>query len=222
VAWLAFSIFFLWLATREIYYGYVPRKGFDNPNPNISKPFVLTTLAIAVALAYTPVRYWHFERYIAEKARILSETDKATVHCNTFFDSMIDPNVFTIGHVYIDTGRIVFQHPWCGHLMDYLDQPEKAKPEGVISLLILTHESMHIRGELNEARTECQAVQRYVRAAMLFGVAERVAKAQGLAYYNGLYKSRSTHGHMSSKYYSDECAPGKALDEKLSDSTWDY
>jgi hypothetical protein len=222
MVWLTFSAFFLWLAAREVFYGYVPRKGFDNPNPSISKPFVFTTLAIAVALAYTPVRYWQFERYLTEKARILSETDFATVHCNSFLDSVVDPNVFAAGHANLGTGRIVFQHPWCSHLMDYLDRPDKATPEGVFSLKVLVHESMHIRGERNEARTECQAIQRYVRAAMLFGVTERLAKAQGQEYYNGPYKSRSTHGDFSRNYYSDECAPGKALDEKLSDSTWDY
>jgi hypothetical protein len=221
VLWWIFSGFFLWLAAREIFYGFVPRSGFDNPNSKISMPYVLTTAAIAAALAYTPVRYWHFERFLTEKARILSETDTATVHCNSFLDSVVDSNVFAVGHANLKTGRIVFQHPWCGHLMDYLDQPDKATPEGISSLLTLTHEAMHIRGELNEARTECQAIQRYYRAATLLGVADRLAKAHGLAHYNGPYKSRSTQGDFSRNYYSDECAPGKALDEQLSDSTWD-
>jgi hypothetical protein len=57
--------------------------------------------------------------------------------------------------------------PWCGTLMSYLAHPEHATDIEVESLDIFTHESMHIRGEMNEARTECEAVQRNYRVAKL-------------------------------------------------------
>jgi hypothetical protein len=79
---------------------------------------------------------------------------------------------------------------------------------------------MHIRGELNEARTECEAVQRNYRAARLLGVADATARRNALDYYNIIYQERGRIGGMQSEYYSDQCAPGKALDEHLSDSTW--
>jgi hypothetical protein len=220
VLWWIFSAFFAWLSIREIYFGFVPRAGYDNPNPTISMPYVLTTAVIAAAFAYTPIRYAYFENFLSEKARILSGSDKAVVHCNTFVDSMFDGNVFAVGHAQFETGRIVFQHPWCGNLMDHLKRPEKVTPEGLMSVQIFAHESMHIRGEHNEAITECQAIQRYARAAQLLGVRESVAKRNGMTYYVNDYKKRAVQGWMSSQYYSDQCAPGKALDEKLSDSTW--
>jgi hypothetical protein len=34
------------------------------------------------------------------------------------------------------------------------------------------------------------------------------------------YQQREKMGGMQSAYYSDQCAPGKAMDEHLSDSTW--
>ena len=37
---------------------------------------------------------------------------------------------------------------------------------------------------------------------------------------DNLYKARRDEGIMQATYYSDECAPGGALDEHLSDSTW--
>ena len=87
---------------------------------------------------------------------------------------------------------------------------------------MFTHESMHVRGELNEALTECQAVQRNYRAARLLGVAEDVARRNALDYYHVLYKRRGTIGGMQGAYYSEECAPGRAMDEHLSDSTWTW
>jgi hypothetical protein len=79
---------------------------------------------------------------------------------------------------------------------------------------------MHIRGEMNEAITECEAVQRNYRAAKLLGVADETAKRNALEYYNTGYQQRREIGGMQAAYYSDQCAPGKALDEHLSDSTW--
>ena len=35
-----------------------------------------------------------------------------------------------------------------------------------------------------------------------------------------LYKARRDEGIMQAEYYSDECAPGGAMDEHLNDSTW--
>lgn len=217
--WTLASIF-LWLALREIYHGFVPKKGFTHPQ-KIFKPYVLITLLIAAAFAYTPFRYWQFERFLTQKAKILSESDKARVHCNTLFDTLFDPNSLAAGHANPWTGQIVLQKPWCGTLMDYLRQPEKMDRQGIASLNLFIHETMHIRGELNEAVTECQAIQRHYRAAKLLGIkSDSVAKQSGMLYYQSQYQDRGRIGGMQSAYYTDQCAPGKTLDENLSDSTW--
>jgi hypothetical protein len=104
--------------------------------------------------------------------------------------------------------------------MSYLRHPNRANQNELVSLDIFTHESMHVRGELNEALTECQAVQRNYRAAKLLGVADGIAKKNALDYYNISYQQRGKIGGMQSAYYSAECAPGGAMDEHLSDSTW--
>lgn len=219
--WWAFAGFFFWLSMREIYYGFVARKGYDRPNKNISKPFVVTTFLIGMMFAYMPVRYWLFERFLTKNAIVLSESNKATVHCNTMFDAFFDSQVFASGHAQIETGQIVIQHPWCASLMDHLDHPEKLTREGVFSLHVFVHETMHIRGERNEAITECQAIQRHARAAKLLGISNtRIAKESGMLYFRQDYQNRASSGAMSSMYFSEECAPEKSLDEKLPDSTW--
>jgi len=124
------------------------------------------------------------------------------------------------GHANPRTGEIALQKPWCSTLMSYLSHPDRATDLELTSLNILTHESMHVRGEMNEARTECQAVQRNYRAARLLGVPDAIAKRNAVDYYNVTYKLRGEMGGLAGGYYSDECAPGKALDEHLIDSTW--
>ncbi len=209
------ALFFSWLVVREIF----GSLRSDRPDP-IYMPYLLLVSVLAVACAWPPLSTWRFERFLEEKAMMLTDGKPVTVHCNTVFDTMLDREQLAPGHANPRTGEIVFQKPWCSHLRDYLDDPEAADRRAIASLNLFTHEAMHIRGEMNEAVTECQAVQRNYRAARLLGVPDALAKDTALRYYSQLYAQRQGSGEFSAKYHSSDCAPGKALDERLPDSTW--
>jgi hypothetical protein len=217
--WLLASLFFCWCAFREIRASVVAPAGFDFPTP-ISKPYLIAVLCLAVGFAWPPVSTWYFERFLSVRASLLADPNRATVHCNTIFDTMLDSEMLAAGHANPRTGKIAIQHPWCGTLRAYLRHPARATEKELESLDIFTHESMHIRGELNEARTECQAVQRNYRAAKLLGVPDTIAKRNALDYYTKDYLRRGSLGIMQAAYVSDQCAPGKDMDEHLPDSTW--
>jgi len=217
--WILTSLFFCWCAFREVRGSIVAPPGFDFPTP-VTKPYLAIVLALAVLFAWPPFHTWRFQRFLSAKATYLADNHLAKVHCNTIFDTMLDSEMLAAGHANPQTGEIGLQHPWCGTLMSYLDHPNRATDRELESLDIFTHESMHVRGELNEALTECEAVQRNYRAAKLLGVPDRIAKRNALDYYNINYQQRGKIGGMQSAYYSDQCAPGKAMDERLSDSTW--
>jgi len=217
--WLLSSLFFLWCAYREVHRSMVPPPGYDFPQP-LSKAYLTIVLSLAALLAWTPIHVWHFERFLSARATELADNHRAKVHCNTIFDTMLDPDMLFAGHADFRTGEIGIQHPWCDRLMAYLRHPERATTVELESLNILTHESMHVRGEHNEARTECQSVQRNYRTARLLGVPDRIAKQNALDYYSGPYRQRGVIGGMQADYYSVDCAPGKSMDEHLSDSTW--
>ncbi len=217
--WILASLFFFWCAFREVRRSIVPAPGFDVPSP-VSKSYLAMVLGVAVLLAWPPVHTWYFQGFLARKATELADGHHAKVHCNTTFDTMLDPAMLAAGHANPRTGEIVIQKPWCGTLMSYLRHPGRASYEELESLDMFTHESMHVRGELNEATTECEAVQRNYRAARLLGVAHATAKRNALEYYNLVYQQRGAIGGLQGEYYSKECAPGGAMDEHLIDSTW--
>jgi hypothetical protein len=219
VLWLAISLFFLWCAWREVRASMVAPPGYDMPRP-IYKPYLALVLILAVAFAWPTLHRWYFEHYLSREATLLAEGHRASVHCNTVLDTMFDPEMLYAGHANPRTGKIVIQAPWCDRLSAYLRHPARANELELMSLDMLTHESMHVRGEMNEPITECQAVQRNARAARMLGVPDEVARRNALDYYNILYKRRAEVGGLSGGYYSAECAPGKALDERLADSTW--
>jgi hypothetical protein len=218
--WLLIAVFLCWLIWREFYFCYVPPKGYDRPNDKVSIVYVLILAVFAAAFAYLPYRAWQFERFLTKQARILSESPKATVHCNTVVDAFFDPNSMAAGHANFETGKIVFQYSWCEQLRGHLRSPEKPTEQELFSVQIFAHEAMHIRGERNEAKTECQALQRYSRAAQMLGVPARIAKKNATAYFRQYYLHRSEGGPMQQSYFSADCAPGGALDERLPDATW--
>lgn len=217
--WLAASLFFLWCAYREVRAGLVAPAGFDQPRP-IYKPYLALVLGLTVLSAWPTLHRWYLEHFLSVKATELADNHRAKVHCNTVFDTMLDPAMLAAGHADPRTGKIGIQHPWCDRLSSYLRHPGRADEQELSSLDMFTHESMHVRGEMNEARTECQAVQRNYRAAKLLGVPDEIARRNALDYYNILYKRRAVVGGLAGEYYSSECAPGKAMDEHLEDSTW--
>jgi hypothetical protein len=217
--WILASLFFCWCVFHEIRASVVAPPGYSQPIP-VSVPYLVVVSTLALLLAWPPVHTWFFERFLAARATQLAEPHRATVHCNTVWDTMLDPAMLASAHADPATGHIGIQHPWCSTLRSYLAHPGRASDAELWALAMFTHESMHVRGELNEARTECQAVQRNYRAAKLLGVADGIARRNALDYYNRLYKMRRNQGPMQGEYYSDECAPGGALDEHLTDSTW--
>jgi uncharacterized membrane protein len=95
--WWLMAALFGCLAFREVYYGKVPRPGYPLPNPESSVRYAIVLALIAAAFAYTPIRYWLFERSLTQKAQVLAENSIAKVHCNTMADTLFDQNVFAAG-----------------------------------------------------------------------------------------------------------------------------
>jgi hypothetical protein len=217
--WILLSLLCVYCAFREVRASLVAPSGFDSPRP-VYKPYLAIVLGLAAVFAWPPIHKWHFERFLSAKATEIADNRRAQVHCSTMVDTIFDPQVLAAGHADPRTGKIVIQPPGCSTLSSYLNHPERATAHELWSLGLFTHESMHVRGELNEARTECEAVQRNYRAAKLLGVPDRIAKQNALDYYQIIYQRRSRLGPLQAQYYSSECAPGKAMDEHLSDSTW--
>jgi len=217
--WILISLFFVWCAFREVRASQVAPPGYERAQP-LSLPYLAIVTALAVAFAWPPVHRWHFERFLSATATELADGHRARVHCNTVWDTMLDTQMLASGHAVIATGEIGLQHPWCGTLRSYMNHPQRANTEELWALAMLTHESMHVRGEENEARTECQAVQRNYRTAKLLGVPDPIARKNALDYYQIIYQERGRIGGLQSEYYSTECRPGGLMDEHLEDSTW--
>ncbi|WP_150048834.1 MULTISPECIES: hypothetical protein [Methylomonas] len=217
--WILAALLFACLTVREIIGAKIPRRGYNKPRP-IYKPYLAVCLALTLVCAWQPFEIWRFERLLSQVASQLADNRPADVHCNSIADTMLDNESLSVGHANLESGAVVFQYGWCQRLMDYVSHPQRASREEIFSLHLLVHESMHVRGEGNEALAECQAIQRDYRAAKLLGIANELAAKHALDYYLTSYMSRQYQGPFSARYFSHRCAPGNEMDEKLPDSTW--
>lgn len=174
----------------------------------------LTVLASLTALcAWTPFKFWQLEKKLTHHAALFVQRPEVTVRCTSVFDSIFDPYDMTrAGTAYIETGEIIFHHGWCKHFMNYLEDPIYITDKELFSMHVFTHEVMHVRGELNEQKTDCQAIQRNHLLGEAMGIDPFVARQNSIQYYKTLYKKHP--------YYDPRCAPQKAFDEKLPNSIW--
>ena len=91
------------------------------------------------------------------------------------------------------------------------DAKTRAAVSGIVTL---AHESWHLRGIVNEARTQCYAVQTVEAVARRLGVP--AADARAIAVRVALDDSRSP----ADEYHSPHCRPGGAYDLRPDSPAW--
>lgn len=201
------SLFFCWLIYRELFKRVDRFDGF-------SIGYLSVLIALAFMCAWPAIKTWQLENLLSEKASIIAERPNIKVKCNSLFDSIFSGRGIdaVAGTAYIETGEIFFEHGWCANFLDYMDDPRNASADALFSMHVFTHEVMHVRGERNEKKTDCQAIQRNHQAGELLGITPYIAKRNARKYYKTLYKSHP--------YYDEECAPGAKYDERLPNAVW--
>ena len=173
---------------------------------------------LAVVSAVPLVRHERLESRLSTVASVLAGSE-VEVHCQTFGEAFVDTGA-ELGYVRfgvdgVPEPRTVVKMEGCQALSAYL-RSSKRDPtrEQVVAVHVLSHEAMHMRGETVESVTECQAMQRDARAAMLLGANEADALRLARRSWTGVYPD------MPSDYRTPDCAPGRRLDEGLSGAPW--
>ena len=144
---------------------------------------------------------------------------RVTVHCQSTAGALVDAGselgFVPYGEDGIPRPTTTLKRDPCRDLKHYLsshkDQPSLAQ---VLAVHVLTHESMHMRGETNEAIAECEAMQRDAQTATLLGATPQQARHLARSYWLEVYPN------MPDDYRTTDCAPGGPLDERLPTAPW--
>lgn len=184
-------------------------------------PAVLFGVALVVALAsgVPVILHARMEHQLSEVASSIVGSPVA-VQCKTLGQSWVDTHT-ELGYVRFSSDGVpepetVLAAEACQDLEAWRRSDHGVlNRDQVIAVHILTHESMHMTGIKNEARTECAAMQRDVLTAQALGATEDQGVDLARYYWEQVYPQ------MPDDYWSSECAPGGELDEGLPHAPWD-
>lgn len=175
-------------------------------------------LTVAVGAGVPVVRHARFEDRLSTVASTLAGAD-VSVSCQTLSEAWTEARP-EAGYVrFGPDGRpeplATISLQTCDDLKSWLAAPDAAAPLAeIIAVHVLTHEAMHLRGLTDEARTECAAVQRDARTAVLLGASPSRAQDLAVTYWQQVYD------RLPDSYRSADCRPGAAFDEHLDDPPW--
>jgi hypothetical protein len=144
---------------------------------------------------------------------------QVTMQCQRLTGSLVDVTS-ELGYVQFtaagqpgDVGRL--ERDACNSLRDYVHS-DKATPtfEQIIAVNVLSHESHHLAGEMNEARTECSSIQRLAEVASWLGASEDEANSLAERYVTEVYP------RMPTAYISQDCVAEGEWDATPGDGVW--
>jgi hypothetical protein len=154
------------------------------------------------------------------------------VHCQSFAGNLVDVSA-EAGYVKFDENGVPYDYtdlkrPICKALERFPSQwrtagfecvyanadcPQRIV-EDVLAVHTLAHEVWHLHGYIQEARTECNALQTTAQAAILLGADARAAQAvAGYAY-------RHFYPNMPDEYRMSDCVNGGPYDLRPADPVW--
>jgi len=175
-------------------------------------------LAPGLVLASLEFRDWQEVERMAATASAVAGRE-VSVSCQRLGGTFIDVGS-ELGYVEFDAqGRpddiAHLEYDACEHLRDWLRSP-KTDPtrDEVIAVHVLAHEAWHLRGEINEAITECSSLQRTAAVAESLGAAPVAAQRLAEAYWADVYP------FMPGDYRSPDCVNGGDLDLDPASDLW--
>jgi len=198
-----------WLLARGLMRGKVPWIGIG-------------VIAVPLVVLFWTERQWiSSEQQLSAVARSIAP-GSAGVHCQRLGEALTFAGA-ELGHVeFTQDGRpdgpAMLTYDVCTRITDYVrgGDAERSAPtlDEVIAVHVLTHESVHLTGDRNEADTECRAMQDDAAVAQQLGASRAEAGALAVRYATQVYPG------MPSEYVSAECRPGGKLDESPTDGVW--
>ncbi len=186
------------------------------------RPFPMISVAVpaaaALLCAVPLIRHARLEAQLADVAGRLAGRE-VDVRCETAGEAWLQAHpergYVEFGPDGVPRPETVITYDTCRALGAWVDSDHStATDEQVVAVHVLTHESMHMSGIAEEAATECAALQRDHRTAMLLGADDAAARDLVRRYLTDVYPT------MPDAYRSGQCRPGGALDEHLETSPW--
>lgn len=162
---------------------------------------------IAAPTSYMEYQWQQSENTGSQTVASISANADGTLHCQRLSETLFDATQ-NIGHVSLaEPDKAVMKYKPCQELFAYIHS-DKSNPtaDQVEAVHVLTHESVHVSGNYNEAETECTAVQMNAKTVEQLGGTREQGVQLAKTYYTQMYPN------MRQNYKSPECFENGLLD----------
>jgi hypothetical protein len=172
----------------------------------------------AIGCAVPILAHAQLEHRLASAASVVAGRH-VDVHCQTLSQTWVSAHgelgYVELGPDGVPERRTVIALQACDDLSAWLGSNRLTPTRNqVIAVHVITHEAMHMAGEIDEARAECLAMQRDAQLARALGATPDQALALARQYWRNVYPQ------MPDGYRSGDCVPGGGLDARLPDAPW--
>lgn len=174
-------------------------------------PILISVVVIALlAGGFSLMRTHTAERRYSDAAKKMLKRADVHVDCQSLTGALLD--VFGYGGYvpYKNDGSLPTDAKlmWdtCRDLGHWTNDRGTHDRDQIIAVHVLTHETMHLGGEYNEANAECFAIQHDSQMAQILGATPTQGDTLAETYWREVYP------HMRDDYRTSECVPGGALD----------
>ena len=164
---------------------------------------------------------WQYNEHVYAQAVKNFAGNDVKVRCQRMIDLLVDTRLDIAGDVMWDSDGTLsnqanLKFEVCKNLQKWpVTDVKKADIDIIYAVEVLSHEAVHVSGVLNEAETECYAMQHYAEVAKALGVSQSQAEEAALRYANEAYS------HMPSKYKDEvKCSAGGAWDLHPETNSW--
>lgn len=168
-----------------------------------------------VAVAFAPMAWIEtshrlFEARLTGAAEQVLARDDLTVRCQRLSGTMLDTFNRAGWVPFPGDGSLpteaYLSYETCRSLKGWDSGRAAFALEEATAVHVLAHEIGHLAGQVNEAITECEAMQTSHEVARALGAPEAVGRAMAAAYWTHQYPLQRI------EYRSADCAPGAGMD----------
>ena len=214
----------LWLGVGlAIVAGGLTMRWFGRRSDSLGRAVGFPTWSVSLLVVAALGCWWPVYRHHQLEQRLSTAASQVVgfpvhVHCQTFGEAFVDAGAESGWVAFGADGALEHQtllkQDICGALASFPSGGSQLTSEQVVAVHVLTHESMHMQGEADEAVAECRAKQRDALTAQALGASAEVGQELAWRYWMAVYP------RMSEPYVSPDCVLAGALDEQLPDAPW--
>jgi hypothetical protein len=169
-------------------------------------------ILILIPTGLTEYRWLALQNEASTVVAEISGNTEGHLNCQRISETWFDATQ-NLGEVrWDDINQARLKYNSCTALFSYMqNDKQNPTPEEIIAVHVLSHESGHVSGDMNEASTECVSMQNDSRTAQLLGATAEQGSKLSQTYWT------DTYPRMRSNYVSADCTPDGTMDKTPGD-----